>query len=72
MEQIAKIIVDNGVSVACVLAFIYYIYVDKKQSNDTMNKLSDNLTEILKNLVLLNERVGNLENKKSKKVKEEK
>lgn len=72
MEQIAKIIVDNGVSVACVLAFIYYIYVDKKQSNDTMNKLSDNLTEILKNLVLLNERVGNLENKKNKKVKEEK
>lgn len=72
MEQIAKIIVDNGVSVACVLAFIYYIYVDKKQSNDTMNKLSDNLTEILKNLVLLNERVGNLENKKNKKVKEDK
>ena len=72
MEQIAKIIVDDGVSVACVLAFIYYIYVDKKQSNDTMNKLSDNLTEILKNLVLLNERVGNLENKKSKKVKEDK
>ena len=72
MEQIAKIIVDNGVSVACVFAFIYYIYVDKKQNNDTMNKLSDNLTEILKNLVLLNERVGNLENKKNKKVKEEK
>lgn len=72
MEEIAKLIVDNGISVICVAAFIYYIYTDKKQSNDIMNKLSDTLTDMLKNLVQLNERVGNLEKKKSKKEKEDK
>ena len=34
MEEIIKLVVDNGIAVACFIAFIYFIFVDKKESNE--------------------------------------
>ena len=34
MEQIIKLAVDNGIAIACFIAFLYFIFVDKKESNE--------------------------------------
>lgn len=72
MEEFVKLLIDNGISVFCVAAFIYYIFTDKKQSNEIMEKMSDTLTAIQVSLQQLNDRISILENKKTKKVKDEK
>ena len=71
MENIIKLVVDNGVAVACFVAFIYFIFVDKKESNllfqnnnEILRKVNDTLIEIKMNLQQLNDRVAILENKK--------
>lgn len=71
MEDFVKLLIDNGISVFCVAAFIYYIFTDKKQSNEIMEKMSDTLTAIQVSLQQLNDRIAILENKRNKK-KEEK
>ena len=71
MEQIIKLVVDNGIAVACFIAFLYFIFVDKKESNDLFKEQNNTLKEISKTqtqmqvtLQQLNERVDKLENKK--------
>jgi len=70
MEEIIKVVVDNGISVGCFLAFIYFIFVDKKESNllfesinQTLKSVNDTLVKVQLNLTQLNERVGKLEEK---------
>ena len=38
IEQIIKLVVDNGIAVACFIAFIYFIFADKKESNELFSK----------------------------------
>lgn len=71
MEQIIKLVVDNGIAVACFIAFIYFIFVDKKESNElfkeqnnTLKEISKTQTEIQITLKQLNERVDRLEKEK--------
>lgn len=73
MENIIKLVVDNGIAVACFVAFIYFIFVDKKESNllfqrnnEILSKVNDTLIEIKINLQQLNDRVAILENNKKK------
>lgn len=68
MEEIVKVLVDNGVSVGCFLAFIYFIFVDKKEANDiskntitALNNINDTLIKMQLNLQQLNDRVEKLE-----------
>lgn len=67
MEDFVKLLIDNGISVFCVAAFVYYIFTDKKQSNEIMEKMSDTLTAIQVSLQQLNDRIAILENKRNKK-----
>lgn len=71
MEQIIKLVVDNGIAVACFIAFIYFIFVDKKESNElfkeqnnTLKEISKTQTEMQITLKQLNERVDRLEKEK--------
>ena len=68
MEEIVKVLVDNGVSVGCFLAFIYFIFVDKQEANDiskntitALNNINDTLIKMQLNLQQLNDRVEKLE-----------
>lgn len=65
MEQLATIIVENGISFGSFIALIWFIFNDKKETNTILKDVSSNLGEIQKSLVLLNERVNDLE-KRSK------
>ena len=71
MQDIIKLVVDNGIAVACFIAFLYFIFVDKKESNELFKEQNETLKEISKTqtqmqvtLQQLNERVDKLENKK--------
>ena len=46
MEEIIKVVVDNGVAVACFIAFIYFIFADKKESNELFTKTNEVLKQI--------------------------
>lgn len=74
MELLIKTIADNGVAVASFVALIWFIFTDKKQTNENIKMQIDNqketnrvLDEISKTLVQLSERVSKLENKRNKK-----
>lgn len=71
MEEIIKLVVDNGIAVACFIAFIYFIFVDKKESNElfkttnnVLKEINDTLIKMQLNLQQLNDRVDKIENKK--------
>lgn len=66
MEDIIKLIVDNGVSVVICGAFLLYIFRQQKQ-NEENTKL---LNEMYQNLILINEKLG-LKLKSSKKKEDE-
>jgi len=66
MEDLIKLIVDNGVSVVICGAFLLYIFRQQKQ-NEENTKL---LNEMYQNLILINEKLG-LKIKSSKKKEEE-
>ena len=48
MEELIKILVDNGVAIFCVVAFIYYIFTDNKESNELFKEQNNTLKEISK------------------------
>lgn len=71
MQDLIKLVVDNGIAVACFIAFIYFIFVDKKESNDLykatnsiLKEINDTLVKMQVNLQQLNDRVEKIENKK--------
>ena len=71
MEEIIKLVVDNGIAVACFIAFIYFIFVDKKESNElfkeqnnTLKEISKTQTEMHVTLKQLNDRVEKIEKEK--------
>lgn len=74
MELLIKTIADNGVAVASFVVLIWFIYIDKKQTNENIKMQIENqketnkvLDEISRTLVQLSERVSKLENKRKKK-----
>lgn len=71
MEEIIKVLTDNGVAIFCVVMFIYYIFTDKKESNElfkeqnnTLKEISTTQVKMLTSLEQLNERVDKLEKTK--------
>lgn len=48
MELIAEVLVENGISFGCFLAFIYFIFVDKKETNELFKEQNNTLKEINK------------------------
>lgn len=70
MEELVKLIVDNGISVIICAAFLYYIFKQQQQNESivqAINKMNDTMNEMYKNLALINEKLGlKLKNKKEK------
>ena len=71
MEEIIKLVVDNGIAIASFIFLLYFIIIDKKESNDLFKEQNNTLKEISKTqieiqvtLKQLNERVDRLEKEK--------
>ena len=74
MKEIAQIVADNGIAVMSFIVLIYYIFWDKKQTNEREtvkekyqqerdNKFISILDNINTNMIITNERLADLENK---------
>ena len=68
MEEFINVLTDNGVAIFCVVMFVYYIFTDKKESNelfksqnDTLKEISNTQVKMLTSLEQLNMRVEKLE-----------
>lgn len=59
MEDIINIIANYGIGVACILYFMYF-------NSTTLKALTSTLNEVKESLILLNEKVTNLEEKYNK------
>lgn len=66
MEELIKLIVDNGISVVICGAFIYYIFKQQAQNEKMINAMN----EMYKNLALINEKLGIKLSSKEKSKKE--
>lgn len=68
LEEMIKLVVDNGIAIASFIALIYFILIDKKESNElfreqnaTLKEISKTQTEMHVTLKQLNDRVEKLE-----------
>ena len=46
MDDLVKILTDNGISVVCVAFMIYYILVSQKENNRVLQEIEKTLTAI--------------------------
>lgn len=67
LEEIVKLIVDNGIGVACVIFLIYFINSTMKDNNKILDQMQQTLVAIKTTLDLQNIRIEKLENKIEKK-----
>lgn len=65
MEELINAIVNNGLGVASFIAFIYFINTYMSRMDNTMSEISKTLTLIQGNLITLQSRVDDIENKMS-------
>ena len=56
MEEMVNIIVNNGIGVACMIYFMYF-------NNTILKNITEALNEMKQNLILLNERLKDVEDK---------
>lgn len=54
IDELIKVIVDNGISVIMCAAFLYYIFKQQAQNQEIVKAMN----EMYKNLALINEKLG--------------
>lgn len=71
MADLIKVVADNGVSIFCVVAFVYYIFADKKESNqlfysinESLKSMNDTQVKMQVNLQQLTDRIEKIEKNK--------
>lgn len=67
MENIIKIIVDNGLGIGSFIALIIFIFKYQDKSNDSMKKIADTLVQIQISMATMTDRIDKIEEKINKK-----
>ena len=67
MEDIVKVIVDNGLGIGSFIALLYFIFVYVKSLNETMTKITNTLIQIQINLATMTDRIDKIEEKINRK-----
>lgn len=66
MEELIKVIVDNGLGIGSFIALLYFIYTYVNSLNDTMTKITNTLNQIQLNLAAITDRIDKIEEKINK------
>ena len=69
MEEIFKLVVDNGLGIGSFIALLYFIFTYVKSLNETMTKISNTMIQMQINMAAMTDRIDKIEEKI--KVKEE-
>lgn len=63
MEELIKVIVDNGLGIGSFIALLYFIFTYVKSLNETMTKISNTMIQIQINMATMTDRIDKIEDK---------
>ena len=63
MEEIVKVIVDNGLGIGSFIALIIFIFKYQDKSNESMKKIADTLVQIQISMSTMTDRIDKIEEK---------
>ena len=63
MEEIIKVIVDNGLGIGSFIALIIFIFKYQDKSNESMKKIADTLVQIQISMATMTDRIDKIEEK---------
>ena len=63
MEEIFKLVVDNGLGIGSFIALLYFIFNYVKELNDTMTKISNTMIQMQINMATMTDRIDKIEEK---------
>lgn len=61
MEELGKVILDNGLGVASFVALLMFIFKYEDKQSNLLNKISDTMIQIQITLATLTDRVNKIE-----------
>ena len=67
MEELIKVIVDNGLGLGSFVALLYFIFTYVKSLNETMTKISNTMIQMQINMATMTDRIDKIEDKISRK-----
>lgn len=67
MEEIVKVVLDNGLGVASFVALLMFIFKYEDKQSSLLNKISDTMIQIQITLATLTDRVDKIEDVINKK-----
>lgn len=67
MEELIKVVVDNGLGIGSFIALLYFIFTYVKSLNETMTKISNTMVEMQINMATMTDRIDKIEEKINKK-----
>ena len=63
MEEMFKLVVDNGLGIGSFIALLYFIFTYVKSLNDTMIKISNTMIQMQINMEKMTDRIDKIEEK---------
>ena len=66
MEEIVKVVVDNGLGIGSFIALILFIFKYQDKSNEFLKKMSDTMVQMQINLSTMADRIDKIEEKINK------
>ena len=63
MEEMFKLVVDNGLGIGSFIALLYFIFTYVKSLNDTMTKISSTMIQMQISMEKMTDRIDKIEEK---------
>lgn len=63
MEELLKLIVDNGLGIGSFIALLYFIFTYVKELNETMTRISNTMIQMQINMEKMTDRIDKIEEK---------
>ena len=63
MEELIKLVVDNGLGIGSFIALLYFIFTYVNSLNETMTKITNTLIQVEINLATMTDRIDKIEEK---------
>ena len=67
MEEIIKVVSDNGLGIASFIVLIYFVFTYVKEINETMGNISTTMVQMQINMEKMSDRIDKIEDMISKK-----
>lgn len=63
MEELFKLVVDNGLGIGSFIALLYFIFTYVKSLNETMTSISNTMIQMQINMEKMTDRIDKIEEK---------